>query len=170
MEINIMKAKKLLLSTLIAGVVGLGGATAYAAGSGNDAGCGGKQHGGHHMKHSGGKHGKSGERGMERMTKKLGLSDDQKQQVKSFKETNKEKMKPLREKMKELRTSLRSLDPASVNYEAELNTIATEKADLERQLTVAKGQNRQQFFNMLTPEQQVKMKEAKAQRKQRNSN
>ena len=158
-----MKAKKLLLTSLIVAAMGLGN-TAYAEQyyGGND-GYGGHQQG----KHFGGKRVKSVERRVERMAKYLNLSATQKQQVKSLMEANKATMQPLREQMRSLHQSLRQLDPASSSFLSQLNSLADQQADLARRMTVARGQNRQQIFNLLTPDQQTKMKNMKDRRMQK---
>lgn len=161
-----MKVKKLLLATLITAAMGVG-STAYAEPYyGGDQSYG--NHQGHQQgKHFGGKKGRSIERRVTKMAQHLGLSESQKQQIKSLMESNKASMQPLREQMRSVHQSLRQLNPASNNFLSQLNNLADQKASLDRRITVARGQHRQQIFNLLTPEQQTKMQTMKAERMQK---
>ena len=118
----------------------------------------------------GGKHG--GERSAEHMQKRLdhmaqelGLSDAQKQQVKALFENKRNNMKPQHEERKALHERMAQLDPTASDYDQKLAEIANTKSELSRQRTISKGQTRKQMAQILTPEQQVKLKELRKNRK-----
>ena len=87
------------------------------------------------------------------MTKKLGLDENQKQQVQAVMNEHMNTMKPLMEQKKTIRESLRNLDPVSPDYDSQLVTYAGEKSELVRQITLAKGQKRKAITAILTPGQ-----------------
>lgn len=155
-----MKTKQLLLTGLVTLAMGTGG-IAYAN---SDNGYG---YGKHQGQKRTGMRNHSPEQKVEKMAKRLGLSHNQKQQVQSLMTENKAKMQPLREKMRHLKSSLRNLDPSSYDFSSQLNNLADQQANLIRQITIAKGQNRQQLFTILSPEQQTKMKAMKDKRMQK---
>jgi len=90
---------------------------------------------------------------LERMTKNLGLDENQRQQVQAVMHEHRNTMKPLMEKKKTIRKSLRNLDPVSPDYDSQLATYAGEKSELVRQITLAKGQKRKAITSILTPGQ-----------------
>lgn len=165
LEMFKMKANKLLLTSLIVATIGLGGAVYAEPGHGGKGkGCYDKHHGG---KYHGDKQGKSAKNSVNRMVKKLDLSDAQTQQLTSLMEANKSSMQPLRDQMRTVKKTLRQLDPSLANFSSELTRLAGQQADLTRQIAVARGNNRQKMFAILTPEQQVKMKEMQEKRMQK---
>ena len=150
-----MNTKRLFLTSLIASTIAIGTA-AYAA-----------PHGG---KHCGGKHGgkpsaEMMQKRLDRMAEKLGLNDAQKQKVKALKENKRNSMKPLREQGKALREQMAQLDPRASDYDQKLAEIANTRAELTRSKTMTKGDIRKQMAQILTPEQQAKMKEMRKNRK-----
>jgi Spy/CpxP family protein refolding chaperone len=101
---------------------------------------------------------------MERMAKRLGLSESQQQQFSALMQTKQASMSALRSQTKNLRQSMHSLDPSTADYNAQLSNLADQSANLARQMMLEKGQNKQKIFNLLTPEQQTKMKVMQAKR------
>jgi Spy/CpxP family protein refolding chaperone len=152
-----MKIRTLLLSTLIASSLGLG-SMAYANPDMNQG------YGQSSAKQAGGMRNKSPEQRMERMAKRLGLSESQQQQFSALMQTKQASMSALRSQTKNLRQSMHSLDPSAADYNAQLSNLADQSANLARQMMLEKGQNKQKIFNLLTPEQQTKMKVMQAKR------
>ncbi len=102
---------------------------------------------------------------MDRMATKLGLSEEQKTKVQALKTNSMNEIKPLREEQRALRTEIRNLDPTASDYTAKLADAANRQAELTRQMTVARGTQRQQMASILTTEQLAKQKELRASRK-----
>ena len=82
-----MKKTNLVLATILASVIGLGSTAVIAQSSDTDNGWK-NQSGQKHSGKRGGKRG-GGKHMMKRMAKQLSLTDDQKAQIKSFRETQK---------------------------------------------------------------------------------
>lgn len=102
---------------------------------------------------------------LDRMSTKLGLSDDQKTQLQALKLNNRNDIKPLRDEQRALRKVIRELDPSASDYANKLADSANQQAELTRQMIVAKGNQRQQMATILTPEQLAKKKEMRASHK-----
>lgn len=151
--------RRLFLGSAIAGALALG-SIAYAGPN-----C---KHGGKH-----GKHGKYSQeqkaeymqKRMERMSSKLGLSETQKTQVQSLMQNQRNLMKPLRDEKRGLRKEMKALDPTAADYPAKLAGIANREAELVRQMTIAKGNKRQQMAQILTPEQRAMKQQMRDKRK-----
>ena len=105
------------------------------------------------------------EKRMNRIAKKLGLTDAQKTQMQALKTNSKNEIKPLRDEMKSLRKEMRSLDPKALDYSAKLADVANRKAELSRQMTIIKGSQRQQMANILSAEQLATMNKMRDSRK-----
>lgn len=150
------KRRLFLASTLISAMTI--GTYAYAGGHGS---CG--------------KHGKKGgeyseqrmQKKMQRMTEKLGLSPEQNSQMQTAMKTKHEIMKGFREQMKTVRDNMRNLDPAATDFDVQLTSLANQKAEIVRQMTIAKGKQRQAMARILTPEQRETMKKMRSERKAR---
>ncbi len=108
---------------------------------------------------------KKAQKRLDRMAKKLGLSDEQKQQVKALRENRRNSMKPLRQQRKSLRKQMALLDPKASDFDQNVAEIANTKAELTRSMTIARGESRKQMAQILTTEQLVKMKEIRGKRK-----
>jgi len=118
----------------------------------------------------GGKHGKWSaedkaafmEKRMERMASKLELTDEQKEGMKSLMENHRNAMKPLHDEKRAIRQEMMNLDPKADDYAAKLADIANRKAEISRQITIARGEKRQKMAQLLTPEQLAKKQEMRA--------
>lgn len=105
--------------------------------------------------------------GFERLAEKLNLSDAQKAQIKQIKETNKTTVQPLRENMKSIRQQLKAATTNGNFNEVQVQTLATQQANIMAQLTVEKERTKSQIYAILTPEQQTQAKALKEQMKER---
>lgn len=158
-----MKKTNLVLATVLASVVGFGSAASMAQSDGDGERSWKHQSG----EHKGGKHGKRGGRHgggknmMKRMAKQLNLSDDQKAQMKTMRETQKADKQDLRAQMGQLRQDMQNLDP---NDATAVATLAARKGQLSEQMFTAKTQSRLAFEAILTPEQTVQLAQLKAER------
>ena len=99
------------------------------------------------------------EKRLDRMSAKLSLSDDQKQQVKAVMESKAVTRNALKERKQAIREEMKSLDPTAADYETKLRQVAAKKAALTEEATIARGMGRQQMAGILTAEQRAKMKE-----------
>jgi Spy/CpxP family protein refolding chaperone len=70
-------------------------------------------------------------------------------------------MKPLMQQMRQTHEALRQYEQGTFD-EAKVRTIAAQQAQLEVEFTVAKTRIHNEMFQLLTPEQQTKMKEMQA--------
>ena len=115
-----------------------------------------------HGKFSGANSSEFMEKRMTRMSEKLGLSDDQQQQLKAVMESKATTRTSLQERKQAIREEMKNLDPTAAAYESDLRKIAAKKAALVEESTIARGMSRQQFAGILTEEQRAKMKEMRA--------
>ena len=158
-----MKKTNLVLATVLASIVGFGSGAAVAQ---SDSGeqlwkSQSGKHGGKHGKRGGRKGGKHM---MMRMAKKLDLSDAQKEQMKTLRESQKADNQGLRDQMKQLREDMRSLDRSDATAVA---ALAARKGELTQQMFTARNQARLAFEAILTPEQKAKLAQMKAERQAR---
>jgi Spy/CpxP family protein refolding chaperone len=152
-----MNKRSLLIGTALAGILSLG-SIAYAGPS-----C--KHGGGKHGEYSAEKKAEYMQKRLDRMSAKLGLSETQKTQVQALMQNHRNTMKPLRDEKRALRQEMKNLDPAATDYAEKLAGVANRKGALESQITLAKGNKRQQMAQILTPEQRAKMQEMRAKHK-----
>ncbi|ATX82486.1 protein refolding chaperone Spy/CpxP family [Mariprofundus ferrinatatus] len=108
---------------------------------------------------------KSMERRVERMAEKLDLSDSQRNQFKQIHEENRAEGRALHDAMHKNRQALRSLDPSAKDYSKQVARLASEKAELTRQMVIHRSEVRAEVHAMLTPEQQEKARQMKMDRK-----
>ena len=150
--------KRVFLSSMVAGALALG--TMANADS---------------MCKQGGKHG--GNKGMDksefmqkrldRMSTKLGLTDEQKTKVQEIIQNHRNVMKPLRDEKRAIRTEMMNLDTAAADYDAKVEDIANREAAIVRQSTIARASKRKEMAGILTPEQQAAKKAMHQNRKSR---
>lgn len=124
--------------------------------------AGGEGHGKRGFGHGRGDGGRGG-----MMLRGLDLTDDQKNQVKQIMEASKSKVQPLRESMKASRDKLRLATENGKFDEAQVQTLATEQANISAQLLVERERTKSQIFQILTPEQRTKAAQMKDQMKER---
>jgi periplasmic protein CpxP/Spy len=95
-------------------------------------------------------------------TKQLNLTEDQQTQAKALMQKQLATMKPLFQQQHAIETQLHQL-AESDTYDAaaatKVQNLATQKAQLDAQLTVAKTQLHNQLYQMLTPDQRTQLKQ-----------
>jgi len=96
------------------------------------------------------------------MVKSLNLTDDQKTQLKAIMQKERPTMKPLFEQSRQIEKQLRQYAEGTYD-EAKVRTLAAQKAQVEVELTVQKTRIHNQLFQLLTADQQAKMKDMEAQ-------
>jgi Spy/CpxP family protein refolding chaperone len=95
--------------------------------------------------------------------KQLNLTDEQKAQFKTIMQKERPAMKPLFEQSHQIELQMRQYAEGTTYDEAKVRTLATQKANVQAELAVQETRIHNQLFQILTSEQQTKMKELEAQ-------
>jgi periplasmic protein CpxP/Spy len=98
----------------------------------------------------------------EKITKELGLSEEQKTQAKQILEDSKTRIKPLMEASKAAHESAKELGTDGTFDEKAVNVLATQQSETMRQIIVEKEKTKAALFAILTPEQRTKANELRA--------
>jgi Spy/CpxP family protein refolding chaperone len=91
----------------------------------------------------------------------LNLTDDQKAQMKAIMQKEHPAMKPLLQQQRQIDLQLRQYVEGPYE-EAKVRTLAVQKSQIETELTVAETRIHNQMYQLLTPDQQSKLKEIEA--------
>jgi Spy/CpxP family protein refolding chaperone len=100
------------------------------------------------------------------LAKQLNLTDDQKAQMKAVMQKQHPVMKPLFEQQHQIDVQLRQYVEGTFD-QAKVQALATQKAQVEAQITVQQTRIHNQLYQMLTADQQAKVKELEAQHEAR---
>ncbi len=107
-----------------------------------------------------------GEHMLNYFTKALNLTDDQQTQAKAMLANAKPALKALMQQQRQIDQQLHS--QAEGNYDAkQVQALATQKAQVQAQLTVAETQLHHQMYQLLTSDQQTQLKQIEANRQAR---
>jgi len=112
------------------------------------------------MHHHGMRMGMDGHR-MGFFAKQLNLTDDQKTQMKAIMEKEHPAMKPLFQQQHQIDQQLRQFVEGPFD-QAKVQALATQKAQIQAQLTVAETRIHNQLYQLLTPDQQSQLKQMQA--------
>ena len=93
--------------------------------------------------------------------KQLNLTDDQKTQMKAIMEKEHPTMKPLFQQQHQIDQQLRQFVEGPFD-QAKVQALATQKAQVQAQLTVAETRIHNQLYQLLTPDQQSQLKQMQA--------
>ena len=107
-----------------------------------------------------------GEHMLEFFTDLLNLSDAQQAQIKAVLQKEHGAMKPLHQQMHQIESQLRQYELGAYD-EAKVRPLAAQKAQLETEMTVQKTRIHSELFQLLTPDQQTKLKEFVSKREAR---
>lgn len=110
-------------------------------------------------------HGPMAEHMLDYFTRQLNLTDDQLTQAKALMQKQMSGMKPLFQQERQIEKQLHHLaesDTYDANAAAKVQTLATQKAQLDAQLTVARTQLHSQMYQLLTPDQRTQLKQIEA--------
>jgi len=107
-----------------------------------------------------------GGHGMAFFAKQLNLTDDQQAQMKTIMEKAHTSMKPLMQQSHQIDQQLRQYVMGAYD-DGQVQKLASQKAQIEAQLTVAQTKVHNQLFQMLTPDQQAKAKQMVAEHEAR---
>jgi protein CpxP len=98
--------------------------------------------------------------------KALNLTDDQKTQMKAIMQKEHPTVKPLMQQEHQIDQQLRQYVEGPYD-EAKVRALAAQKSQVETELTVAHTRIHSQMYQLLTPDQQSKLKEIEAKRQAR---
>jgi len=98
--------------------------------------------------------------------KQLNLTDDQKAQMKAVMQKEHPAMKPLMQQQHQLDLQLRQFVEGSFD-QAKVQTLATQKAQVQAQITVAEARIHNELYQLLTSDQQSQLKQIEANREAR---
>jgi Spy/CpxP family protein refolding chaperone len=90
---------------------------------------------------------------IDRMAKKLDLTEAQQEQVKAILESEREKAEPLRQQLAETREKIRKAIEAEPFDEAAVRALAASQNETRVELVVSRARVRGQIFALLSPEQ-----------------
>lgn len=94
---------------------------------------------------------------VDRIAKKLDLSDDQRTQIEGIMAASKQQMRDHHDKLRANRKQLKSLMRQSPLDEVALRQIADSQGDLQADMTVLRAQQRAKINDILTSEQRAKL-------------
>jgi len=94
-------------------------------------------------------------------SKALNLTDDQKTQMKAIMQKEHPAMKPLMQQQHQIDQQLRQYVEGPFDA-AKVQALAAQKSQIQAQLTVAETRVHNQMYQLLTPDQQTKLKEMEA--------
>ena len=94
-------------------------------------------------------------------SKALNLTDDQKTQMKAIMQKEHPTMKPLFQQQQQIDQQLRQFVEGPFD-QAKVQALATQKAQIQAQLTVAETRIHNQLYQLLTPDQQSQLKQMQA--------
>jgi Spy/CpxP family protein refolding chaperone len=97
----------------------------------------------------------------------LNLTDAQREQIRALRDRQRNEERALRGKMRTAREQLRQVMRADVPDEAAVRAAAGAVAALQADQAALRARSRAQFMKMLTPDQQARMKQARARIAQR---
>jgi Spy/CpxP family protein refolding chaperone len=95
---------------------------------------------------------------MEKIFDEVGVSEQQKADIKQVFQDRKAGIKALKEQMKALRGEEKSLDERAADYDQKVASLATRKGQLAAENSLWKGETRKQVALILTAEQAAEMK------------
>jgi Spy/CpxP family protein refolding chaperone len=98
--------------------------------------------------------------------KQLNLTEDQKTQMHSIMQKERPTMKPLFEQAHQIDLQLRQLAEGTLDT-AKVQTLATQKAQIQSQLTVSETRIHSELYQVLTAEQQTQLKQLEAEHEAR---
>lgn len=157
-----MKKRNLILAGILAGTLGVAGISgaAYACG-----GPGGDSRGDRHSQYRGEHRGDQ----MKHMMKKLDLSQEQREAIRTIKNESREQMQAKRDEMFEIRKALKKQASAKTFDAAKVRELAEAKSKIMADMTVQRIENMHEIRKQLTPEQLEKFDAMKNKRSKRNN-
>jgi len=103
---------------------------------------------------------------IEFLSKKLNLTDEQKSQMKAIMQKEHPALHPLMQQQHQLDLELRQYSEGSFD-EAKVRALATQKSQIQAQLTVEETRIHNEMYQVLSPDQQSQLKQMEADREAR---
>ena len=143
-----MKKRNLIIGSILAGTIGVAGLAQACGGPGGSH----KGHGGDRMMH---------------VMKKLDLSTEQRDAVRTIKRDSRDQMQARRDEMQDIRQALQKQASAETYDAAKVRELADAKAKIMADITVQRIETMQKVRKQLTAEQLAKFDEMKDRRSKR---
>jgi periplasmic protein CpxP/Spy len=105
--------------------------------------------------------------GMGFFGRRLGLTDDQKAQVKDIMTKERPTLRPLMQQLAQSRMQLEQYQASGNFDEAQVRAMAAQQAQIMTELTVQKARIQSEMIKVLTPDQKSKLAEMQSARQQR---
>ena len=147
-----MKKRNLIIGSILAGTIGIAGLAQACGGPGEGFRGAHKGHGGDRMMH---------------VMKKLDLSDEQRDAVRTIKRDSRNQMQAKRDEMQDIRQALRKQANAEAYDAAKVRELADAKAKIMADITVQRIETMQKVRKQLSAEQLAKFDDMKDRRSMR---
>jgi periplasmic protein CpxP/Spy len=100
------------------------------------------------------------------LAEKLNLTDDQKTQMKAVMQKERPTMQPLHEQQRQIDQQLRQYVEGNFD-QAKVQALATQKAQIQTQITVEETRTHNQIYQLLTADQKTQLKQMEAEHEAR---
>lgn len=147
-----MKKRNLIIGSILAGTIGVAGLAQACGGPGGNFRGAHKGHGGERMMH---------------VMKKLDLSAEQRNAVRTIKRDSRDQMQAKRDEMQDIRQALQKQASAETYDAAKVRELADAKAKIMVDITVQRIETMQKVRKQLTAEQLAKFDDMKDRRSKR---
>lgn len=101
---------------------------------------------------------------IEKMLDHVDATDAQRSTIQTIVANFKPQLKDYRQQRREVKKQLRALAPNATNFDAEVNRLAQQNANIARSVTILKANMQRQIARQLTAEQRTIIKEHRAKR------
>lgn len=95
--------------------------------------------------------------GWEKKVEKLGLTEDQRNQIRQILENQRIKLQPLRRELREIHRQIKEIGRDGIFNEALASQLATREAEINKQIRIEHLRTKASIFALLTPEQRTKL-------------
>jgi periplasmic protein CpxP/Spy len=99
----------------------------------------------------------------QRMATQLGLTDQQKTQIKQLLQNEKANVQPLREQLRSEHQQMLAATKGGTFDEAQVRTLANQQAQTQANLIVEREKMKSEIYKLLTPDQRAKADQLQAQ-------
>ena len=100
---------------------------------------------------------------IERLTKALDLTPEQSATLRASMQDQKAARQEQRQLRSDMRSTLLQLNPEAADYKVQLDALILQAQEQAKNLIVAKAQQQEQLYSLLTPEQKAKLPALRAQ-------
>ncbi|WP_415889913.1 Spy/CpxP family protein refolding chaperone [Neptuniibacter sp. SY11_33] len=107
-------------------------------------------------------HGAKMEKRLQYLSEELGLTTSQQTALKETMQQKKVGMKDQHQAKRDIRQQLMQLDPASKDYQLQLNSLVLKAQEQTKAMIMAKAKHQEELYEILTPEQEAKFAQLKS--------